>query len=235
MKATNISLVAIVPAAGVGARMQANCPKQYLTIDKLTILEHTVNRLLAYPSITKVIVALGEQDSYFSSTSLAKHDQVQTVLGGQQRVDSVLAGLKVINPQEFPWVLVHDAARPCVTHQDIGALIQACTEKNIGGLLASPVRDTMKRSTADLQVSETVDRENLWHALTPQMYPVTMLMAAIEQALIENVMITDESSAMELAKKPSLVVSSSSENIKITRPEDLAMAAFILAKQQESR
>jgi 2-C-methyl-D-erythritol 4-phosphate cytidylyltransferase len=229
--------VAVVPAAGAGKRMQAHCPKQYLTIDNKTILEHTVERLLSHPLINKVIIALSDGDEYFPRTSLINNKHIETVIGGKERVDSVLAGLKAIDLQVYSWVLVHDAARPCVTHDDISRLIALCLEKQTGGLLAAPVRDTMKRSfSSDLavnQVSKTIDRESLWHALTPQMYQVSELKEAIINGLTDNVELTDESSAIELAKISSLLVSASSENIKITHPDDLALAGFFLAKQNK--
>jgi 2-C-methyl-D-erythritol 4-phosphate cytidylyltransferase len=216
--------------------MLASCPKQYLMIENKTILEHTVERLLSHPAINKVIIALGDQDEYFSQTSLVNHSQVQTVVGGKERVDSVLAGLGAIDQQQYPWVLVHDAARPCVSHNDITGLIAHCLAKKVGGLLATPVRDTMKRTiiTAldENQVLATVDREKLWHALTPQMYPVAELETAITSGLKNNLILTDESSAVEFAGFPSLLVSASSENIKITHPDDLALAAFYLNKQK---
>jgi len=229
--------IAVVPAAGAGKRMLANCPKQYLTIDNKTILEHTVERLLSHPLINKVIIALSEGDEYYSRTSLVNNKHIETVIGGKERVDSVIAGLKAIDSQVYPWVLVHDAARPCVTHDDISALITQCLEKQTGGLLAAPVRDTMKRSfSSDIavnQVSKTVERENLWHALTPQMYQVNELKEAIINGLSKNAELTDESSAIELADIPSLLVSASSENIKITHPDDLVLAAFFLRKQKQ--
>ena len=229
--------IAVVPAAGAGKRMLANCPKQYLTIDNKTILEHTVERLLSHSLINKVIIALSEGDEYYSRTSLVNNKHIETVIGGKERVDSVIAGLKAIDSQVYPWVLVHDAARPCVTHDDISALITQCIEKQTGGLLAAPVRDTMKRSfSSDIavnQVSKTVDRENLWHALTPQMFQVNELKEAIINGLSKNAELTDESSAIELADIPSLLVSASSENIKITHPDDLALAAFFLGKQKQ--
>ena len=231
--------IAVVPAAGAGKRMLANCPKQYLTIDNKTILEHTVERLLSHSLINKVIIALSEGDEYFSRTSLVNKKNIQTVIGGKERVDSVLAGLNAIDPEVNSWVLVHDAARPCVTHVDISALITQCIEKQTGGLLAAPVRDTMKRSfSSDLavnQVLKTIERESLWHALTPQMYQVSELKEAIIHGLSNNAELTDESSAIELANKPSLLVSSSSENIKITHPDDLALATFLLAKQSQHK
>jgi len=238
---TNIPLqfIVVVPAAGVGKRMLAHCPKQYLTIENKTILEHTVERLLSHPAINKVVIALGEHDEYFAQTSLVNHSQVKTVIGGKERVDSVLAGLNAVDQQQYPWVLVHDAARPCVSHADISALMAHCLSKNSGGLLATPVRDTMKRTkTTELdenQVSATVEREKLWHALTPQMYLVSELTSAIISGLNSDVALTDESSAVELAGFTSLLVSASSENIKITHPDDLALAAFYLNKQKNEK
>jgi len=230
------SIIAVIPAAGVGKRMQAHCPKQYLTFLGKTILEHTVERLLSHPNICQVVIALGKNDGYFPQLSLAKQPEVITVIGGKERVDSVMAGLKVIDSKLNPWVLVHDAARPCVTHQDINKLINTCLSSQIGGLLATPVRDTMKRSVAahntnQILVQCTEQREGLWHALTPQMYRVDEMQASIKKALSEKVQITDESSAIEFAGLPSQLISASSDNIKITRPDDLALAEFIVMKQ----
>ncbi|NQZ82989.1 MAG: 2-C-methyl-D-erythritol 4-phosphate cytidylyltransferase [Colwellia sp.] len=229
------SFIVVVPAAGIGKRMHSQCPKQYLTIDNLTIIEHTVIRLLSHEAIDKVVIALGENDEYFADTSLAKNTKVSIVVGGKERVDSVLSALKSIDKNQYPWVLVHDAARPCITHRDISALIEKTLAINTGGLLAMPVRDTMKRGKREEQqslVEQTVERSELWHALTPQMYRSDELQSAIEQALSMNVNITDESSAMENAGFESILVEGSGDNIKITRPDDLALAEFILTKQK---
>lgn len=225
-----IPLVVVVPAAGVGKRMKATCPKQYLQINQKTIIEHTVSRLSAHPMIKKIIIALGTEDEYFFETGLSANNKVMVVDGGKERVDSVLAGLAVIDPNEFPWVLVHDAARPCLTLDDLNQLIAACLTKDVGGILASPVRDTMKRGD-DGFIQQTIERENLWHALTPQMYPTAQLKNSIEQALSAQATITDEASAIEFSGEQSQLISSSSENIKITHPDDLALAEFILNKQ----
>jgi len=142
--------------------------------------------------------------------------------------------LQVID--EAQWVLVHDAARPCVTHEDIDKLIEQCLGNNCGGILAVPVVDTMKLATEstvnETSVSETVERTHLWHAFTPQMFKVKELKQAIEQAQDKGLVITDESSAIEYAGLPSLLVSGRRDNIKITRPEDLALASFYLEQQQ---
>lgn len=225
-----IPLVAVVPAAGVGKRMKANCPKQYLKLNQKTILEHTVTRLASHSMIKKIIIALGPEDEYFAETQLSQHDKVIVVDGGKERVDSVLAGLNIIDTTEFPWVLVHDAARPCLTLEDLNTLIESCLAKNIGGILATPVRDTMKRG-ADNFIQATVEREDLWHALTPQMFPTLQLKNSIEQAFDAPAVITDEASAIEFAGGKSQLISSSSENIKITHPDDLALAEFIINKQ----
>ena len=229
MSKLKVPLVVVVPAAGVGKRMKANCPKQYLTINQKTILEHTVTRLASHPMIKKIIIALGAEDEYFADTKLSEHDKVAVVNGGKERVNSVLAGLNIIDSTEFPWVLVHDAARPCLSINDLNILIESCLEKSIGGILASPVRDTMKKG--DNIIDETVDRENLWHALTPQMFPTKELKNAIEQALNSQAIITDEASAIEFLGGKIQLISSSSENIKITHPDDLALAEFIIHKQ----
>ena len=227
--------IAIVPAAGVGKRMKADCPKQYLKISNETILTHTVMKLLSHPLITQVVLALGAEDQYFAESQLAHNKDVIRVVGGTERVDSVLSGLKVVNSVKYPWVMVHDAARPCISHNDIDQLINQCLRHNVGGILATPVRDTMKRGVCvkntQSRIESTVEREQLWHALTPQLYKTEELILAIEQALTNEQAITDEASAIELANLPSLLVSGSSENIKITHPDDLALAEFYINKQ----
>jgi 2-C-methyl-D-erythritol 4-phosphate cytidylyltransferase len=225
--------VVIVPAAGVGKRMLASCPKQYLEINNQSILTHTTNLLLSHPKIAKVIIVLSNGDEYFAQTGLAENSNVIRVTGGKERVDSVLNGLHAIDIERNPWVLVHDAARPCVTHDDIDKLIEQCIASNCGGLLAAQVVDTMKQNSEQrpYTVGRTIERSNLWHAFTPQMYKTTELKSAIEQALEQGKEITDESSAIELSGLPSLLVLGRRDNIKITRPEDLALAAFYLDQQ----
>jgi len=227
--AHNIQLTVIVPAAGVGKRMLAPCPKQYLTINNESVLSHTVNRLLSHPNITQVILALSDNDDYFAETALASNDNIIRVSGGKERVDSVLSGLQAV--KEAQWVLVHDAARPCLTHDDIDKLIKACLAHSCGGILAAPVVDTMKRATDNNNIDNTVERKHLWHAFTPQMFKTTELKKAIDDAQAKNISITDESSAIEYAGLPSLLVSGRRDNIKITRPEDLALASFYLKQQ----
>ena len=229
--------VVIVPAAGVGKRMLASCPKQYLEINNQSILTHTTNRLLSHANIAKVIIVLSDDDAYFGQTELADNANIIRVSGGEERVDSVLNGLQVIDIEKYPWVLVHDAARPCVTHDDIDKIIDQCIANNCGGLLAAQVVDTIKENSQEHlnAVGSTIDRANLWHAFTPQMYKTVELKQAIEQALEQGLQITDESSAIEFAGLPSLLVLGRRDNIKITRPEDIALATFYLDQQKLSQ
>ncbi len=223
-------MVVIIPAAGVGKRMGASLPKQYLLIDGKTVLEHTVERLLSHPSVERLIIVINKDDDFIQQTDLAKHDKIQLNYGGKERVDSVLAGLQATHAD---WVMVHDAARPCIRHEDIDALIRAASECPDGAILATPASDTMKRSQNDLHISCTESRENLWHALTPQMFHRSFLMQAIEQGMKNNVTITDEASAVESVGAHPKLVHGHKDNIKITHPEDLALAGFILSQQNK--
>lgn len=223
-------IVAIVPAAGVGKRMQSAVPKQYLTIENKTLLEHTVHYLLEHPAISKVVIAISAEDAYFHSTSLSGNTRVVIATGGGERADSVLAGLEATDAE---WVMVHDAARPCVRHDDIDALIAAAVSHNDGAILAAPVRDTMKRGNAESGIETTVCREQLWHALTPQMFRRTQLLEALKSALEKSLNVTDEASAIELAGGAPKLVAGRADNIKVTQPEDLALASFFLAQRRQ--
>jgi 2-C-methyl-D-erythritol 4-phosphate cytidylyltransferase len=219
------AIAAVMPAAGIGKRMQSALPKQYLQLHGKTILEHSVARLQAVPAVKQLWLALAADDPYFDATPL-KHADIQRVKGGAERMHSVLNALNFIDAHQYPWVLVHDAARPLVRHSDIETLIARCIASGDGGILACRVRDTMKRGEA--QVAETVSREHLWHALTPQLFPTAMLRAALKDAIQAGQHITDEASAMEWAGHRVLLVEGHSDNIKITQPADLALAAFYL-------
>lgn len=226
---------AVVPAAGVGQRMASQTPKQYLPLLNKPIIEHTLQRLLDHSAISGVVVALGDHDEYWSDVKLQSEKQVIRVDGGAERCHSVLNALNKLLQlaDQDDWVLVHDAARPCLRHSDIDLLINRVEQQYIGGLLALPVRDTMKRQQDDQLVAETVDRKGLWHALTPQMFGLTQLRNAIADAIKTGSMITDESSAMELKGLQPLLVEGHEDNIKITRPADLKLAEMYLTAQLE--
>ena len=224
-------VIAVVPAAGVGSRMQAACPKQYLTIGQFTLLEHSVARLLAHPAVKQVIVPVSNHDGWFDSLPLAQDSRILRVTGGDTRAESVLAGLNAIQHSE--WVLVHDAARPCLHPDDLARLLAVREYSKVGGILAAPVRDTMKRAEpGKTAIAHTVEREDLWHALTPQFFPHQLLTACLTRALHEGATITDEASALEYCGYHPELVSGRSDNIKVTRPEDLALAAFYLTQIQ---
>ncbi len=227
-----LSVVAIVPAAGVGSRMKADRPKQYLQIDQTTVLEHTINKLLAHPLIDKVVVAITEGDPYYPELAISQQDNVIRVAGGKERADSVLSALRYAASENYQWALVHDAARPCVHLRDIDRLIEVATQHKCGAILAAPVRDTMKRANKNNDIDHTVDREAMWHALTPQMFRTQQLTQALSAALEQGVAITDEASALEWQGENPALVQGNADNIKITQPEDLALAEFYLQRNK---
>lgn len=222
-------VIAVLPAAGIGSRMQADCPKQYLTIGHQTILEHAIHALLRHPRINQVIVAISPEDQQFKTLPIAQDPRVLVAEGGQQRADSVLAGLQLAGNAH--WVLVHDAARPCLHPDDLERLLAITAHTKVGGILAAPVRDTMKRAQVGQNViAHTVERQDLWHALTPQLFPLELLKICLQRALDEGAVVTDEASALEHCGYHPLLVTGRSDNIKVTRPEDLALAAFYLTQ-----
>jgi 2-C-methyl-D-erythritol 4-phosphate cytidylyltransferase len=226
----------VVPAAGVGKRMKKDCPKQYLHIAGKTIIEHTLTNLLEHSQVKRVIVVINPNDKLFAQLPIASHPCIDVVEGGQERCDSVLAGLNYL-PDSDKWVLVHDAARPCFSKTDLSALLQLAEQGSAGGILATPVRDTMKRAVnvktnGQHVVKQTESRENLWHALTPQFFKLTSLKKALNEASKQKTDITDEASAIELLGEKVLLVEGCASNIKITQPEDLLLAEFYLTRKQ---
>lgn len=224
---SNINLVAVIAAAGIGKRIGAAIPKQYLSLLGKTIVEHSISPFLNHPEISKVVVSIARNDQWFMQLDIAKHPKIQVVEGGKERVDSVLSALAEIEDDDY--VLVHDAARPCITRSDIDKLIITVCESKQGAILGSRVRDTMKRSTPSGQISSTVERENLWHALTPQMFQNKQLINAIKSA-DDPKMITDEASAVEMSGLPVIIVEGRSDNLKVTRSEDLQIAELYLSQ-----
>ncbi|UCE89033.1 MAG: 2-C-methyl-D-erythritol 4-phosphate cytidylyltransferase [Pseudomonadota bacterium] len=225
---------AVVPAAGVGRRMGNDLPKQYLFIGDKPVIVHTLERLASEPSIAGIVVAVADSDEHWSQLEIDVAVPLLRAPGGQERCHSVLSALNVLHgtADDADPVLVHDAARPCVRPADLAALIGAIGNRKDGGLLATPVRDTMKRSDTDGRVARTVDREGLWHALTPQMFRLDLLRAALQQAITDGYLVTDEASAMEHAGYHPRLVESHGDNIKITHPQDLATAEFFLEQQR---
>ena len=225
---------AIVPAAGIGRRMCSDIPKQYLTINGRPVLEHTVNILLKNENIKGLVISLQEGDKYWQDVNITSPKSVLRTEGGKERADSVLNALTALVKydqfNETDWVMVHDAVRPCLAQDDINKLVLEVDDDS-GGLLALPVRDTMKRQNKNNTVEQTIDRKNLWHALTPQYFPVLKLKQALENAQINRQTITDESSAMELNGYSPKLVQGQEDNIKITRPDDLRLASLYIQAQ----
>ncbi len=198
-----------------------------------TVIEHTLARLTTHSKIEGVVVALGENDSYWPELNFQHADKITTTLGGAERCHSVLNGLTALQAlaDDNDWVMVHDAARPCLHPDDIDNLIASLADHPVGGLLGLPVTDTMKRTQDDGDIIETVSREKLWRAMTPQMFRLAALRKALEKAIADDYLVTDDASAMEHSGQMPLMVEGHSDNIKITHPADLKMAEFYLHLQ----
>ena len=214
----------VIPAAGIGSRMRADRPKQYLQLAGRTILEHTLDCFLDHPRLKGLVLSLAADDPFWPALPCATDPRIQRVEGGAERADSVLAGLLrlgELGAQEGDWVLVHDAARPNLARSDLDRLLAELADDPVGGLLAVPARDTLKRIGADGRVAETVDRSLIWQAYTPQMFRFAALHRALADALVAGVAVTDEASALEWAGQAPKLVEGRADNLKITRPEDL--------------
>jgi 2-C-methyl-D-erythritol 4-phosphate cytidylyltransferase len=215
--------------------MGAELPKQYLNIAGRRIIDHTLARLLDHPRIGGVCLALSAQDHIWQRCNFSADPRIHTVEGGEERCHSVLNALGLLKSMtaDDDWVLVHDAARPCLSHDDLDRLIATLIDHPVGGLLGVPVRDTLKSVNAQGRVEGTVSRDGLWHALTPQMFRLGMLYEALESAVESGALVTDDASAIELAGYQPLMVEGDAANIKITRPEDLALAADYLSRSKD--
>ena len=225
---------AILPAAGKGTRMGIDLPKQYLPFRDSCVLDYSARLFIHHPKITALVVVIAEDDPNWSETRTATSENVRTTPGGVERCHSVLNGLEALESEAAAedWVLVHDAARPCLRIDDLNKLIDTLFDHDVGGLLATPVRDTMKRGDAGNHVIETIDRDQIWHALTPQMFTYADLKAAIDQALADEFIVTDEAQAIELTGKQPMLVEGHTDNIKITHKQDLATAEMLLTQQE---
>lgn len=258
---------AIIPAAGVGVRMENAVAKQYLPLKNKTVLEHAIAPFLQHPSIEKLVICISPEDKQWQQLQLAKNPRIVSVYGANTRAESVLNGLLALknHASKEDWVIVHDAVRPCLRFEDLEKFIDVISRKNgchpeqsegspanadepvkeiphvvrddndrIGGLMAVPVRDTLKKasykiydgSPAFAEDDGTVDRNLLWCAQTPQMFRYDQLLKALQQADLKT--ITDEAQAIELMGEKPMIVMGRHDNIKITFPEDLQLAEKIL-------
>lgn len=228
-RATAHHYYVLIPAAGVGSRMGEAMPKQYMPLAGKTVIEHTLAVFLADPRFEKIIVTLNPDDAIWPTLSISQHKKIVTVLGGTSRPQSVLNGLlhleAVANLDD--WVLVHDAVRPCVQESDLNKLLAAVKDHSVGGLLATPEPNTLKKCEAATVVT-TLPRENIWQALTPQMFRLRKLLPALQAVLNKQQNITDDAMALELLGERPLIVAGRRDNIKITYPDDLQLAEKIL-------
>lgn len=226
-------LLAVVPAAGIGRRMGSQTPKQYLPLCGRAVIEHAIQPLCDHADIEQIVVSIGDDDSYWSNLPLATHPKISLVVGGTERCHSVLNALNSLQQKasSTTLVMVHDAARPCLSTMDLDRLIATARQQKGGAILGLKVRDTIKKVTRGTTViSETIDRSDLWQAQTPQMFPIGLLTTAMQDAVDQNRLVTDEASAMELAGFSPVMVEGSEKNIKITRPEDLELAEYYLSQ-----
>jgi 2-C-methyl-D-erythritol 4-phosphate cytidylyltransferase/2-C-methyl-D-erythritol 2,4-cyclodiphosphate synthase len=238
-------LWAVVPAAGRGARFasaQASGPKQYAPLAGATVLEWSLAALLEEPRVAGIVIALSADDARWPAIAKAVPDpRIQTTIGGGSRQESVMNGLNALKgrAQADDWILVHDAARPCLTLADLTALIDAVEERDAvgdavnGAVLAAPIHDTVKRERDGIAV-DTVERTGLWRALTPQVFGYANLTQALDDVVSLGIAVTDEAQAMERLGLPARLVHGSSFNIKVTTAADLAMAEAILRKPQDA-
>jgi len=220
---------AVIPAAGIGSRLGATVPKQYLEAGGCTLLEHSLRALLADARVQGVAVALRPGDQRAAGLACLRDPRVLLTDGGAERADSVAAGLAALRAGAGAgadaWVLVHDAARPCLDPASLGALIDAVDASGAGAILAQRVSDTVKRSDDGTTVAATEDRRSLWLAQTPQLFRLGELAAALARAGA----VTDEASAMEATGHPVGLVPGPRSNLKVTTAEDLVLARCLLA------
>ena len=235
--ASDIPVWAVIPAAGSGSRMQQDKPKQYLSFQGKTILEHCLDRLLSHPAIDGAVLALQADDRFWQELDYQADKPVFITDGGEQRQHSVYSGLTTLQYRcgNDAIALVHDAVRPLVSHDDLSRVIAAAREHTAGAILAAPVSDTLKKQSDDMEIAATVPRQGLWRALTPQVFHLPVLLNALKRVIDADQAITDDAQAVELAGYSPALVAGSAENFKITRPGDLALAEKIWLDQRNQQ
>lgn len=231
---TKKSFWVVLPASGVGERMKSHCPKQYLPFQDKTVIEITLNRLLDFDQVQGAIVVISENDEYWPDLNYTHAKPVIVANGGLERFDSVYSGIQKLQElglEEDIWVMIHDAVRPCVTHEDLALLVNESMRSPHGLFLAQPVADTIKKADQNLNCIATIDRSSLWRAFTPQVFPIEIISKALAHVTNEQIGVTDDVSAVEaLGLKPKIILGRS-DNIKITFPQDLVIAEVLLANQ----
>ncbi len=226
---------AVVPAAGIGRRFGGERPKQYLDLAGRSVLAHSLDRLLAWPGLSGIVVALAPDDPWWPGWRERGGRPLIACTGGAERAESVLAGLRALpgTVADDDLVLVHDAARPCLRRADIERLWVEGGRHAVGAVLGAPLRDTLKRAGPDGRILGTEPRDGLWRVFTPQLFRRGGLTRALAAALDAGATVTDEAMAMErLGLKPGLV-EGAEDNLKVTTPADLALAEFLLSRHPD--
>jgi 2-C-methyl-D-erythritol 4-phosphate cytidylyltransferase len=226
---------AIIPAAGSGSRMQADIAKQYLRFQGKTVIEHCLDRLLSHPQIDGAVVVLRDDDTTWDDLEYVSEKTIFIASGGEQRHHSVYNGLTTLQYRfgNEAIALVHDAARPVVSHQNLDKVIDAARQHEAGALLATPVADTLKLQGENMDVVSTVARDRLWRAMTPQVFHLQPLLNALKKVIDGNIEITDDAMAIEMAGYAPKIVAGSLLNIKITVPDDLKFAEMVWLNQRD--
>lgn len=225
----------VIPAAGSGRRFAASVPKQYAALAGSTVIEHALAPFEADPDCAGIMVAIAADDSAWPQIAARRSRVIGTAAGGEHRAQSVRNALRTlaVSARDDDWVMVHDAARPCFTAADLALLKAELSAHPVGGLLAIPLADTLKRALEPgvraIHVDTTVDRDGLWRAATPQVFRLGVLLRALEAALEAQRTPTDEAQAIEWAGQRPRLVAGRADNIKVTTADDLALAAAILA------
>lgn len=228
---------AVIPAAGSGSRMQQAKPKQYLEFHGKTIIEHCLDRLLSHDSIDGAVIALRADDRSWEALDYRSDKPVFTTDGGVERQHSVYSGLTTLQYRcgNDAIALVHDAVRPLVSHDDLDRVISVARAHTAGAILATPLNDTLKRQTEDMEIAQTIPRQGLWRALTPQVFHLQVLLNALKRVNDECVAVTDDAEAVELAGYSPALVAGSADNLKITTPGDMALAELIWSNQRNQQ
>ena len=229
------SLFAVVPAAGIGKRMNSEIPKQYLKLAGEEILWRSIRRLRETGLLKDVVVAVSEDDEFIHTLPSDLKSFCQIVIGGESRNESVFAALKKLKKRikDHDFVLVHDAVRPCVRVSDIAQLVNQAKDSDLGSILGVPITDTMKFTDTENNILRTVDRKNMWRALTPQLFKFDKLYESISFTIEQNIQVTDEAQAMEICGHSMRMIHGSPDNIKVTYSEDLAIAEYFLEMQKK--
>ena len=226
-----VPLWCVVPAAGRGSRVGGDCPKQYMPLAGQPLILHTLQRLASHPQIAGLLIVLDAADARWPGWTSLHGKPILIATGGAARCDSVRAGLDALpaSVADDDFVLIHDAARPCVRALDVTRLIDLASRAD-GGLLAAPLRDTLKRADAQGRSERTESRERYWRAMTPQLFRRGQLAAALGAAAEASVVVSDEAMAMERAGYAPLLIEGAEDNLKVTTRVDFALAEFLLAR-----